>query len=99
MSKPYAKYDEILKRDLHPRERLGEAHANVQFALKYLEQFEQKMSKVQDDISEEALLALCVAADNVMYAAENAAFIGSYGFEARPVRAVEWDRENHCLVG
>ena len=98
MSKPCAKYDEILKRDLRPRERLDEARANIQFAVKFLESFERKLSCVHDEATEEALLALCAAADNALYAAENAAFIGSYGYEAQPVKMVKWDRDRHCVL-
>lgn len=95
MSKPYNKYDEILKRDLLPRERVGEARANVQFAIRYLETFDQKLSKLHDSVTEDGLLALCEAADNALNAAMNAAFIGTYDYEPQPVCAVGWDSRTH----
>lgn len=90
MSTPYDKYDVILKRNLRPRERMGDARAAVRFALGSLEQFDSMLRKLPDDVSEEALLALCEAADNALYAAMNAKNMGIVGYVAKPVKTVEW---------
>lgn len=90
MSKPYQKYDDILKRDLTASERLEKQLCYLRFSVNYIEQFQIVIKNLSNDLTEEQLQTICDAVDSVLNASSNAAFLGMHGYEARPVKMVEW---------
>lgn len=90
MTHPYNKHDAFLGRDLRPCERLEPARATLRFAAKLVKQFEDDLYNAGDHLSEEQLEIICRACDQVMAAAENAAFLGHIGYNAQPLEKVEW---------
>ncbi len=89
--KPYPKHDFILDRDLTPAERLEPQRATIRFAIKYLKQLDDTLKNASNSLTEEQLETIADAVQNAYNAASNAAFLGTTGYHALPVRSVRWE--------
>lgn len=90
MTHPYIKFDPLLGRDLTAAERLEPARTTLRFSIKLLEQFIRTTEKASDRLTDEQLEIICKACDQALHAAENCAFMGDSGFNARPLEKIEW---------
>ena len=91
MTHPYNKHDYILNRDLTPAERLEPQRKALEHAQGLLDHFRKILVNASDELTEKELDTIAEAVENALRAAENAAFLGTLGFNPRPVRMVSWD--------
>ena len=61
----YPKYDAILKRDLHARERVEPCKTRLAWSKKFLEQSIERLKNVSDDVTEEQLAEIAKLVDEV----------------------------------
>ena len=90
MTHPYCKHDELLKKDLRPRERLEPARNILFFAIQHLEQFAHTTENASDKLTDEQLETICRACDMALNAALNCSQLGVVGYHAMPVETVRW---------
>jgi hypothetical protein len=91
MTKPYEKHDFLLGRDLLPKERLEPQRVALRYARARLQEFERILDQASDNLTEEDMTIICKAVDNALFAAENARFLGTSGWNGRPVEMVRWE--------
>lgn len=89
--KPYPKHDHILHRDLTAAERLQPQRATLHFIKRMCDQLENTLNHASNDLTEEQLEKIADAVQNAYNAASNAAFLGTTGYHALPVRSVRWE--------
>lgn len=91
MMHPYPKHDYILNRDLLPRERLEPALSALRWTKQLIEQAMDTVSNASDRLTDNQLEIICSACVQAHNAAENIAFMGISGFNAHPLKMVEWE--------
>lgn len=71
MSKPYPKYDELLKRDLTAPERLGTQLFHLKVSAQMIEQTITRLKRASNELTEDELLEICKAVDAVYNASHS----------------------------